>query len=251
MQKHQHKQQRKEYINLTTILYQKKHLVIHLKQKQAARAAPVARESIASRVEKEIDGNAYYRKAIELGITNYSALAEKILEKTGGSKEAVKIAVARYAEKHCSASENSLKHVKNLLKNTSISLEDDITVLITEKNLFTEKVFSSLQESEVKSVVSSSNSTTIVCKTREAEKIEKTLQRTSIVKKHHGLCLIQLSSPVELEETPGAIVFILDSLAKKNINVVEFSSCYTDTNIIVERKDALKSFEALEEACGK
>ena len=51
----------------------------------------------------------------------------------------MKIAVARYAEKHCSASENSLKHVKNLLKNTSISLEDDITVLITEKNLFTEK----------------------------------------------------------------------------------------------------------------
>ena len=55
-------------------------------------------ESVAARVGREIEQDAHYRKAIELGIANLSAIADVLASKLKCNREAAKVAVARYAK---------------------------------------------------------------------------------------------------------------------------------------------------------
>ena len=57
--------------------------------------------------------------------------------------------------------------------------------------------------------------------------------------------MIVIHSPEELEATPGVIAFLTTLLSEQNVNVIEFISCWTETIIVVEKKDSLKTYEAL------
>ncbi len=206
--------------------------------------------SVASMVAREIDGDAHYRKAMELGIANLSAIAERIASKNSWGREAVKVAVARYASKYSASSANSLRRVQELLVSSRISLEDGIAVVVVDNSAFSRRSFSGIEDSAVKSVVSGEAGITIVMREAYLARAEK-LFGGHLLLKSKGLCLIRLSSPEKIEEVEGVYAHILEGIARRGINVLETSSCYTETNIIVERKDALKCFAALEETCGR
>jgi glycine cleavage system regulatory protein len=59
------------------------------------------------------------------------------------------------------------------------------------------------------------------------------------------VALILLSPPV-VEETPGFVAFITQLLASRNINIVEFISCSTNTIIILNGSQALQAFSLLQ-----
>jgi hypothetical protein len=61
---------------------------------------------------------------------------------------------------------------------------------------------------------------------------------------------IIITSPKNLEVTPGVVAFLTALLSGQNINMIEFISCYTETIIVVERVDAMKSYEILSEVVG-
>ncbi len=61
-----------------------------------------------------------------------------------------------------------------------------------------------------------------------------------------NLNLIVIHSPPAVEETPGVISHMLNSLASEGINVVEFVSCYTDTIFVVKGSNAAKAYEILQ-----
>jgi hypothetical protein len=49
-----------------------------------------------------------------------------------------------------------------------------------------------------------------------------------------------------VEETPGFVAFVTQLLASRNINIVEFISCSTNTIIILDGKQALQAFSLLQ-----
>jgi hypothetical protein len=53
-----------------------------------------------------------------------------------------------------------------------------------------------------------------------------------------------------METTPGVVSYLTSLLSGQNISSLAFASCYTETTIVVERKDALKSYEILSKAVG-
>ncbi|VVC01549.1 ACT domain protein [uncultured archaeon] len=67
----------------------------------------------------------------------------------------------------------------------------------------------------------------------------------AVLKTESTLNLITVHSQEEIEETPGVIAMLLDSLSGEGVNVVEFISCYTDTLLVVKESDTAKAYEVL------
>ncbi len=55
-----------------------------------------------------------------------------------------------------------------------------------------------------------------------------------------------LLSPDKVETTPGFVAFVTQLLGSRNINIFEFISCFTNTVIILDSKDALSAFSLLQ-----
>ncbi len=70
-------------------------------------------------------------------------------------------------------------------------------------------------------------------------------ERVSALVKHDDCTMIVVHSPEELEATPGVVAFLATLLAEQNVNIIEFISCWTETIMVVEKKDSLKAYEIL------
>ena len=70
-------------------------------------------------------------------------------------------------------------------------------------------------------------------------------ERISALVKHEDCTMIVVHSPEELENTPGVVAFLATLLAEQNVNIIEFISCWTETILVVEKKDSLKAYEVL------
>jgi aspartokinase len=75
-------------------------------------------------------------------------------------------------------------------------------------------------------------------------------ERISTLVKHDNCTMIVVHSPEELEATPGVVAFLTSLLAEQNVNIIEFISCWTETIIVVEKKDSLKAYEVLSNVVG-
>ena len=56
-----------------------------------------------------------------------------------------------------------------------------------------------------------------------------------------------LVSPIDIITTPGVINYVTGLLAFNEINVTQILGSYTDTIIVINRADALKAFQVLEQ----
>ncbi len=75
-------------------------------------------------------------------------------------------------------------------------------------------------------------------------------ERINTLVKHDNCTMIVIHSPEELEATPGVVAFLATLLAEQNVNIIEFISCWTETIIVVEKKDSLKTYEVLSNMVG-
>jgi hypothetical protein len=75
-------------------------------------------------------------------------------------------------------------------------------------------------------------------------------ERINTLVKHENCTMIVIHSPEELEATAGVIAFLTTLLSEQNVNMIEFISCWTETIIVVEKKDSLKTYEALSNIVG-
>lgn len=216
--------------------------------KLSRKGAPA--ESVASRVERLLDADAWYSKAVDSGIANLSAIADQLSEKLSCSREAAKVAVARWARKRVASSRGGPDRVRGVLAHSTVSLQDGIAVIVAETSPQARKAVHLLEDADVKSVVVGSRSITVICASSDCAKVVHAFGGHVLIEQK-GLCLIQLSSKEDIESVPGVYASVLDAFARRGINVVESSSCYTETNLIVRQEDAVAGFEAMQSACGK
>ncbi|MBI2445010.1 ACT domain-containing protein [Candidatus Micrarchaeota archaeon] len=221
-----------------------------MKHRKKSLPSPALAVSAASRIADALAADVHYAKAIELGIANLSAIAQQLAEKTGCSPLAAKVAVARWARGRKAAATAVAERTRRILSRSTLYLQNDVAVLVLENNPLTHRAVFSLQDERILSIVISARSITLIGPPESIAQVEKKLD-SHFLKRLDGLCLLQLSSTQEIEDVPGVYAAVLDALARRGINVLETSSCYTDTNVVVRRSDAVKAFEALEDVCGK
>ncbi len=189
----------------------------------------------AQNVRNYLRNKPYLLEALEKGIVNLSELSRQIREelKTGNAT-ATKAALRRFAEELQRYKQKREEKVLSLLKRSGITVYDQKSVIITAKEIDTE------------------NGMKVDLPGKFVYLLDKAdlPERISTLVKHDNCTMIIVNSPVELEATVGVVAFLTALLAEQNVNIVEFISCWTETIIVVEKKDSLKAYEALTNLIG-
>jgi len=189
-------------------------------------------KSVAQLVRDTIRMRPSIMDALKMGIVNYSALARMLQREIGsGSVEAVKAAIIRVSEELSAERGLREERVLSILRESKVRLQDKIAVIISPEVLdIPYLVTAYLTDSYVY----------VVDQTMLREALPDYVQVTS------NLVALILISPPRLEETPGFVAFITQLLASREINIVEFISCSTNTVIVLDSRAALTAFSLLQ-----
>jgi len=190
----------------------------------------------AQDVRNYLKNKPYLLEALEKGIVNLSELSRQIQEelKTATHTTATKAALRRFAEELQRHKQKREEKVLQLLKRSGIVVYDRKSVIITAKE------------------IASKTGLKVDLPDKFVYLLDRgdLPERISTLVKHDNCTMIVINSPEELEATVGVVAFLTTLLAEANINIVEFVSCWTDTIIVVEKKDSLKTYEALTNLVG-
>ncbi len=191
--------------------------------------------TVAQNVRNHLRNKPYLLEALEKGIVNLSELSRQIQRDLKiNDTSAIKAALRRYSEELQKHKQKREEKVLQLLKRSGIAIYDRKSVIITAKEL---------------------NSKTGM-KVDLLDKFVYLLDRSdlperiSALVKHENCTMIVVHSPEELEATPGVVAFLATLLAEQNVNIVEFISCWTETIMVVDKKDSLKAYEVLSNLVG-
>ncbi|MGO8806722.1 MAG: ACT domain-containing protein [Candidatus Bathyarchaeia archaeon] len=191
--------------------------------------------SVAQRVRNYLKNKPYLLEALEKGIVNLSELARLIQKELGtNDSSAIKAALRRYSEELQRHKQKREEKVILLLKRSSIAVYDRKSVMITSKEL----------NSKTGMKVDLLDKFVYLIDRSELP------ERINALMKHDNCTMIVVHSPEELEATPGVVAFIATLLAEQSVNIVEFISCWTETIIVIEKKDSLKVYETLSNLVG-
>ncbi len=189
-------------------------------------------KSVAQRVRETIQTRPSILDALSMKIVNYSALARILQEELGeGSLEAVKAAIIRVADEISTDRGLREEAVQGILKASKVRLQDKIGVVISTLRLDIPHIVTAHLTDQYVYIV------------------DQTIIKEPLpdhVQFQKNLVALILLSPADVEETPGFVAFITQQLASRNINIIEFISCSTNTIIILEARQALDAFSLLQ-----
>lgn len=193
---------------------------------------PDRTKSVAQVVRETIQMRPSLVDALKMQIVNYSALARMLQSEIGeGSLEAVKAAIIRVSDELETEKGLQEERVLSILRESVVRLQDKIAVIISPEELeIPYLVTAYLTDSYVY----------VVDQTQLKRKLPDFVQVTS------NLVALILISPARVESTPGFVAFITSLLSSREINIVEFISCSTNTVIVLDQGDALNAFSLLQ-----
>jgi len=191
--------------------------------------------TIAQSVRNYLRNKPYLLEALEKNIVNVSELSRQIQnELKTDNMSAVKAALRRFSEELHKHKQKREEKVLALLKRSSITVYDRKSVIITSKEV---------QTKDSMKVDLPGKYVYLIDEVNLPEQI-------STLVRHEKCTMIIINSPKELEATPGVVAFLTAVLAEQNVNMIEFISCWTETIIVVEKKDSLKTYEVLTNIVG-
>ncbi len=191
--------------------------------------------SVAEDVRLYLKNRPYVLDNLEKGLVNTSQLSRMIGKELGIRKlYAIKGAVRRYSDQLSKSKRRREEGIMKVLKGSSLTLFDNASLLVTDKDI---------QVKKVASVSLGSKHIIIVNKDMFKEALRK--NKRSIVNSQENCSVIVLNSPTDVQSIPGVAALQASILAEQNINVLEFFSCFEDTIIVVNRADALRTYEVL------
>jgi aspartokinase len=186
--------------------------------------------TIAQDVRSYLRNKPYLLEALEKGIVNLSELSRQIQQelKTGNTS-AVKAALRRFAEELQRHKQKREEKVLQILKRSGMAVYDRKSVMITNREIDVE------------------NALKVDLLNKHVYLLDRSdlPERVNALVKHEDCTMIVVHSPQELEATPGVVAFLATLLAEQNVNIIEFISCWTETIMVVEKKDSLKAYEIL------
>lgn len=209
-----------------------------------------SKKTIAVLTREFIEKHPSILDCLQDGLINYSALARKMSNELQiGQEEAILIAARRYAKKL----ENQRKHetdILEILHASRIEMHSRIA-FITARNDW--RILQSL-DSAIKTalnqnisvqVIHGSQGISIVAEDNQVDDLIQTIGKDNLIKVRTGLVKIVIRSPENIEEVSGVVAYLCQALARHRINCLEIVICYTDNIFIIDEKDMIEAYEAL------
>ncbi len=205
--------------------------------------------STAALAEKFISTHISIKDCLKKGLINYSALSKFIakqlsLEKKA-SREAIAIAAIRFKDKI----ENKQWEDKviKLFKKSNLEIKNNIVTFTLEKHIYPDSLIDI--EREIKKdkalffTIEGTKTITVIVQQQNKQLLEKLKNYTT--SKKESLSLITITSP-GIKATPGAVAYLSSLFFENGVNIEEFMSCYDDTLIVIDSKNAGRAMEFLE-----
>jgi len=193
---------------------------------------PDRTKSVAQQVRETIQMHPSLLDALKMQIVNFSALARMLQKEIGeGSLEAVKAAIIRISEELEDDKNLQEDKVLKIMRESVVRLQDKIATITSHTELDIPYLVTAYLTDRYVYVVD---------QTQLKKKLPDDVQIVG------NLVALILLSPEMVEDTPGFVAFLTSQLASREINIVEFISCSTNTVILLDQSDALSAFSLLQ-----
>jgi hypothetical protein len=218
-------------------------------------ALETGESSVSRAVEKIVENNPVLKECLASGLANYSRAARAIKRfvdeelREDASIESIKVALVRLARR---LSPMNVSSVERILRETSIEVKTKVSVLTYDLVALREivRIAGSLQGTRFLSIVTGITSITVMVGDEQAKTFLDNIVSKPLFQQS-GLTAVLLVSPVENIYTPGLIAYITTILAQSNINIIQITSSYSETIIVISPEDTMKAFSILSEAIAR
>jgi hypothetical protein len=197
--------------------------------------------TVAEEVREFIANRPYVSEALENNIVNLSELARTIRKELNlQSNHAIKAALRRHSLKLRRNRSHREEAVLRLLRLSKLMILDNLSIVITDKEFeMPNKIEIKLSDLHYVYLVEKG----LLKKIRE-------IVKDSLCLIHEDCTALTINSPEQMETTPGVVWYLTSLLSAQNVYSLAFASCYTETTIVIQRKDAIKSYEILSKVIG-
>ena len=214
--------------------------------------------SVTRAVKEEVDSDLSIQDAIARDYVNLSALARllvpKVAARTGKrAKEVSEVGVAT-ALKRLKGSYSQPPKVGKVIAESVVNVRTHVSRLSVERTRRTLQTVTALLSGNQEDFIQVSESLsyiTLIFDQRLHPRVRRSLAAAEVLDEGEGEAAITVHSPEDIVTTPGCVSAFYNQLFRRRINVEDTVSCYTDTIMLVEMKDASRAFEALTELIGE
>ena len=205
-------------------------------------------------VSKLVNERIYLHEAMSKKIASYGSVAKQLtpeIEKELGKPvehTAIVTALRRYAAKIQTRANGVTFNTQYSEVNLKTNIMD-INVLKTPELFDKLKRFYDIinfERGDILHIIYGRTRVAIVTNERYKDKMLNLLQNLKIKKVEENLVALTFTVGKQRIEKPGVIFKITRSLAWENINIIEIISVDLEVTFIVEKKDAMKGYNALE-----
>ena len=211
--------------------------------------------SVNRAVKEEVDSDFSIQDAMARGYVNISALARLMTPRVARrmrvrAKDVSEVGVSSALKRLRSAYSAASPTVAKVIGGSVVNVRTHVSRLSVEKTKRTLQNVSSLladHQGDFIQVSESLSSITLIFDQRLHKKVRRTLDGGEVLDEGEECAAITVHSPRQIMNTPGCVSAFYDQLSRKNVNVEDTVSCYTDTIMVVRMKDASRAFEALTE----
>jgi aspartokinase len=148
----------------------------------------------------------------------------------------------------------SSSRVSRVIARSFVNVRTHVSRLSVEKTKRTVQTVSTLLSAypeDFIQVSESLSSITLIFDQRLHSRVKKAVSGAEILEEGEEGAAITVHSPEEIMAVPGCVSAFYNQLFRRRVNVEDTVSCYTDTIMVVDMKDASRAFEALTELIGE
>jgi aspartokinase len=215
--------------------------------------------SINKAVKEEVDSDFSIQDAIARDYANISALSRLLVPSVARRmgvrvKEVQEVGVASALKRLRGSYSAASPKIAKVIGGSIVNVRTHVSRLSVEKTRRTLQTVSSLlgdYQGDFIQVSESISAITLIFDQRLHRRVRRALAGGEILEEGEECAAITVHSPREIMNTPGCISAFYDQLSRKDVNVEDTVSCYTDTIMVVSMKDASRAFEALTELIGE
>jgi arginine repressor len=190
----------------------------------------IGRGNVETMVRDYIRKNPELIISMRMGILNVSKLSRRISEEEKGYNIiSIRSALNKIFMENDTA---DTLHIDKLLSESKITLQDKIMVITVDRKLENINFLSATYLSD-----------SIVYIVDETKNKKLDIPRNAVIEKN--VSSLHIFSSMEILKTPGFVMKINERLFSYEINILQLISCSNETIIIVNRKDAIRAYEAL------
>ncbi|MFH0862401.1 MAG: hypothetical protein V1875_05150 [Candidatus Altiarchaeota archaeon] len=197
---------------------------------------------ISKAVDEVIHSDLRILDAMRMGIVNNRRLAQRIqpeVSKAAGQKAGISTIAVTLQRIGLRVKADTEARYSSILGRSRLQLMDDITILYMrgKPQIMTQPARQPAFYVKVQGI----DTSTVFVDDASIELLD--YKKGELLKTISDLSAIIITSPAEIVQTPGVIAQLMMALGGASINVVEVSSSYESTFLIVSKKDSLGAIE--------